>query len=174
MLSGIVIVLAALFALREPFDEMHQKRLFVLHTENVTTGERSLHVAAADGAPGLEGLVRHVARVFGEREGAEEGERELVPVQMDGYNSDWDTLYPFSSVCFCLLHVLREAEVLGWGVVLDAVQDSATRGSGVRLAVGSLHRRTLLALGCKVGVQVGEPLYDHAYEGQKRPRGWDA
>jgi hypothetical protein len=31
----VVGVLVALFAVREPFDGMHQKRLFVLHTENV-------------------------------------------------------------------------------------------------------------------------------------------
>jgi hypothetical protein len=98
MLSAVVLVLAALFAAREPFDAMHQKRIFVLHTENVTTGERSMHVAAADGAPGLDVLVGDVARVFGA--GGEEGrERALVPVQMDGYNSDWDMLYPFSGVC---------------------------------------------------------------------------
>jgi hypothetical protein len=97
----VVLVLAALVAAREPFDKMHQKRLFVLHTENVTVGERSVQVAAADGTPGLEGLVGDVARVFGEREGAEE--RALVPVQMDGYNSDWDMMYPFSPVCPFLL-----------------------------------------------------------------------
>jgi hypothetical protein len=67
MLREIVLVLEALFAAREPFDKMHQKRLFVLHTENVTVGERGLQVAAADWAPGLEGLVGDVARVFGER-----------------------------------------------------------------------------------------------------------
>jgi hypothetical protein len=32
----LVVVLVAVFAIREPFDEMHQKRLFVLHTENVS------------------------------------------------------------------------------------------------------------------------------------------
>jgi chromate transport protein ChrA len=33
--SIIVGVLMALFALRVPFDKMHQKRLFVIHQENV-------------------------------------------------------------------------------------------------------------------------------------------
>jgi hypothetical protein len=34
-LGGVVVVLLAVFAGREPFDGMHQKRLFVLHAENV-------------------------------------------------------------------------------------------------------------------------------------------
>jgi hypothetical protein len=55
-----------------------------------------LHIAAADGAPGFELLVGDIARAFGAD--ADEESRALVPVQMDGYNSDWDTLYPFSSV----------------------------------------------------------------------------
>lgn len=29
-------VVIAFFATLEPFDEMHQKRLFILHTENVS------------------------------------------------------------------------------------------------------------------------------------------
>jgi hypothetical protein len=52
-----VLALAALLAARKSFDSMH---LFVL-TENVTTGERSLHLVAADWMPAPEGLVRNVS-----------------------------------------------------------------------------------------------------------------
>ena len=47
-----MVLCVALFAMREPFDEMHQKRLFVLHTENVcyvliVLAEGSFHVPDA-------------------------------------------------------------------------------------------------------------------------------
>jgi hypothetical protein len=35
LLAGITAVAIALFSMREPFDEMHQQRIFVLHLENV-------------------------------------------------------------------------------------------------------------------------------------------
>ena len=35
LLSMTTFVLMGVFAMRTPFDEMHQKRLFVLHLENV-------------------------------------------------------------------------------------------------------------------------------------------
>lgn len=38
VLSVIMVVLIAVFASMEPFDAMHQKRLFVLHMENVGDG----------------------------------------------------------------------------------------------------------------------------------------
>jgi hypothetical protein len=31
----VVVILVALFAVRDPLDGMHQKRMFVLHTEKV-------------------------------------------------------------------------------------------------------------------------------------------
>ena len=34
-LFGLTVVATAIFAVREPFDAMHQKRLFVIHMENV-------------------------------------------------------------------------------------------------------------------------------------------
>lgn len=74
-----------------PFDEMHQKRLFILHLENVTTNEHHLHLAAADAAPGFELLVKDVAEEFGATGYVP------TPVIMDDYNSDWDLLYPFST-----------------------------------------------------------------------------
>jgi len=70
---------------------MHQKRLFVLHVENVTTNEHHLHLAAADGAPGFELLVKDIAEEFGAT-----GDMP-APVIMDDYNNDWDILYPFSA-----------------------------------------------------------------------------
>lgn len=36
----------AVFAMREPFDEMHQKRLYVLHQEDVRASRSSLLMAA--------------------------------------------------------------------------------------------------------------------------------
>ncbi|KAK7456416.1 hypothetical protein VKT23_010664 [Stygiomarasmius scandens] len=85
----------AIFAVREPFDEMHQKRLFVLRTENITTGEHHLHLSTSDGAPGFEALVHEIAREFGS--GPEENEEALPePIVMDHYNADWDPMFPFS------------------------------------------------------------------------------
>lgn len=101
----------AVFSMRAPFDETHQKRVFVLHLENVsfttqehrsqlshlcllqtTSQEHHLHLATADGAPGFHSLVTDIANEF-----AATGST-LVPVVMDDYNSDWDPLYPFSAV----------------------------------------------------------------------------
>lgn len=59
----------------------------------VTTHERHLHLADADSAPGFEGLVDDIAKEFGL------AGTNAVPVVMDDYNGDWDSLYPFSSVC---------------------------------------------------------------------------
>ena len=38
LLSMITGVSMAIFAMRSPFDSMHQKRLFVIHMENVRSG----------------------------------------------------------------------------------------------------------------------------------------
>lgn len=95
-LSIVTVLMMAVFARRVPFDAMHQKRLFVLHTENITTHEHHLHISAADGAPGLELLVRDIAKEFGSIEPGANTDA-LAPILMDGYNSDWDSLYPFSA-----------------------------------------------------------------------------
>ncbi|KAJ3576559.1 hypothetical protein NP233_g353 [Leucocoprinus birnbaumii] len=95
--NGIILsmittaIVMAVFSARRPFDEMHQKRLFVLHSENITTHEQFLHIAGADGAPGLELLVEDIVRDF--------STTDIVPKQvvMNDYNSDWDSLYPFSA-----------------------------------------------------------------------------
>ncbi|KAF8972707.1 hypothetical protein BDZ97DRAFT_1649998 [Flammula alnicola] len=91
LLSMLMTVLIGFFAMMEPFDKMHQKRLFILHLENITTNEHHLHLAAADGAPGFKDLVHDIVREFGTTD------VDPVPVVMDDYNSDWDPLYPFSA-----------------------------------------------------------------------------
>ena len=58
----------------------------------VTTNEHHLHIAAADSAPGFELLVKDIAEEFGAIGYIP------TPVIMDGYNNDWDSLYPFSAV----------------------------------------------------------------------------
>jgi hypothetical protein len=96
---------------------MHQKRLFVLHLENVTltlsaqyacadlttqvtTHEHHLHIASADGAPGFHELVKDITGEFTGLSAV-----ESVPVVMNDHNSDWDSLYPFSAVRIRLIPV---------------------------------------------------------------------
>ena len=67
--------------------------LMCLLNMKLQTHAQTLHIAAADGAPGLDLLVNDIAEEFG------------VPgatatfVTMDDNNTDWNPLYPFSSVC---------------------------------------------------------------------------
>ncbi|KXN84133.1 hypothetical protein AN958_00403 [Leucoagaricus sp. SymC.cos] len=92
LISSIVTAIAmAIFSVKQPFDEMHQKRLFILHSENITTREQHLHIAGADGAPGFELLVEDIVREFSTMDVVPE------PLVMNDYNSDWDSLYPFSA-----------------------------------------------------------------------------
>ncbi|KAI9062799.1 hypothetical protein FKP32DRAFT_1629419 [Trametes sanguinea] len=88
MLTGLAM---AIFSMRSPFDPMHQKRLFVIHMENITSEEQHLHVAAADGAPGFHELAANIAKEFSVPDATP------TTVVMDEWNSDWDTIYPFSS-----------------------------------------------------------------------------
>ncbi|KAH7910240.1 hypothetical protein BJ138DRAFT_132560 [Hygrophoropsis aurantiaca] len=81
----------AYFYGQSPFDPMHQKRLFVLHKENLNTQEQHLHIAAADGAPGFADLAVSIAEKFGVNG------TPPSAVIMDDWNSDWDSLYPFSA-----------------------------------------------------------------------------
>ncbi|KAG0704555.1 hypothetical protein DFH29DRAFT_910837 [Suillus ampliporus] len=90
LLLGVGVIMAV-FARKEVFDKNHQKRLFVLHKEDLNTREQHLHIAAADGAPGFDDLVHDITAHFG---------ADGVPpkaVVMDDWNGDWDTLYPFSA-----------------------------------------------------------------------------
>ncbi|EIW58152.1 uncharacterized protein TRAVEDRAFT_28892 [Trametes versicolor FP-101664 SS1] len=88
MITGLTM---AVFSMRSPFDSMHQKRLFVIHMENITSEEQHLHIAAADGAPGFHSLAADIAKAF--------STPDVTPtsVVMNDWNSDWDTVYPFSA-----------------------------------------------------------------------------
>jgi len=92
VLTLLTVLVMTLFTLPtwSPFDDMHQKRFFALHTENITSGEFSLHIAAADAAPGFKILVDSITTNFGLP-----GDTAKANA-MDDWNSDWDTLYPFS------------------------------------------------------------------------------
>ena len=106
-------VAIAAFSARSPFDEMHQKRVFVIHMENVggsssaaanypptefrlrlqvTTQEQHLHVAAADGAPGFPQLAQRIAEEWSVPGAVP------TPMSVDAWNNDWDVIYPFSAV----------------------------------------------------------------------------
>ncbi|THH08417.1 hypothetical protein EW146_g8997 [Bondarzewia mesenterica] len=90
-LAALTVAVIAIFAGREPFDALHQKRLFVLSSENVVTHERYLHIGTADGAPGFDTLVNEIAAEFGGVGVA------AVQEEMNDWNGDWDILYPFSA-----------------------------------------------------------------------------
>ncbi|KAG9125519.1 hypothetical protein FRC07_007283 [Ceratobasidium sp. 392] len=72
------------------FDVEHQKRLYALHMENVTSGEFSLQLGTSDAAPGFDTLVNEIVSEFGAA-----GTVPSVNV-MNDWNPDWDVLYPFS------------------------------------------------------------------------------
>jgi len=91
VLNLATVAIVAAFALRSPFDERHQRRLFVLGSDNITSHERHLHVGAADGAPGFDQLVNDIAANFGVVG------TQAVLEDMHDWNGDWDILYPFSS-----------------------------------------------------------------------------
>lgn len=64
-----------------------------------------MHIAAADGAPGLEALVMNIAIEFGVA-----GSQAAI-VTMDDTNTDWNSLYPFSAVSlFFRLHFKSEQD----------------------------------------------------------------
>ncbi|KAI0032979.1 hypothetical protein K488DRAFT_48677 [Vararia minispora EC-137] len=90
-LNMLLYAMTILFAQRSPFDTLHQRRVFVLSIDNVTSHERHLHIGAADGAPGFDALVEDIAAHFGV---AGVG---AAPEDMNDYNGDWDVLYPFSA-----------------------------------------------------------------------------
>ncbi|KAL0954165.1 hypothetical protein HGRIS_005299 [Hohenbuehelia grisea] len=91
LLTAATVVSMAVFAIRAPFDDMHQKRMFVLHLENITSQEHHLHIAAADPAPGFDTFAARIAQDF-----AAPG-HSLTREIMDDTNTDWDPLYPFSA-----------------------------------------------------------------------------
>ncbi|KAF8330069.1 uncharacterized protein EI90DRAFT_2923234, partial [Cantharellus anzutake] len=93
ILGAISILIIIVFATGciAIFDELHPRRLFILHSEDLLSGERSLHVSVADSAPGVLGLVSDIADRFGAT-----GMPDPRAVAMDEWNVDWDVLYPFS------------------------------------------------------------------------------
>ncbi|KAI0297822.1 hypothetical protein B0F90DRAFT_1811013 [Multifurca ochricompacta] len=91
ILNVMTIAAVAVFALRSPFDERHQRRLFVLSSDNITSHERYLHIGAADGGPGIEQLVDNIAANFGVVG------TQAIQEDMHDWNGDWDIIYPFSS-----------------------------------------------------------------------------
>ncbi|KAE9386618.1 hypothetical protein BT96DRAFT_1026164 [Gymnopus androsaceus JB14] len=114
VLKTLIIVMAlitavpiAIFSVREPFDSMHQKRVYVMRTENITTGEHHLHLSTSDGAPGFKELVYEIAKDFGaavppSKDSINQDNLTTIvaavpePIIMDKYNSDWDPMFPFS------------------------------------------------------------------------------
>ncbi|KAJ8075039.1 hypothetical protein PM082_019366 [Marasmius tenuissimus] len=100
LLGLVTVVTMAVFAARDPYDPMHQKRVYVMRTENITTGEHHLHISTSDSAPGFPELVFDIAKEFSTPEEVlDNGElihRAPKAVVMDKYNADWDPMFPFS------------------------------------------------------------------------------
>jgi len=90
-------VMVAVFSYKQPFDSDHPKRVFIIHTENVTSGEHSLHMAAADAAPKFSDLVQRVAQHIQNDGILNSSVLPLSTVAMHDHNGDWDVLYPFSA-----------------------------------------------------------------------------
>ncbi|KAJ7097218.1 hypothetical protein B0H15DRAFT_825213 [Mycena belliarum] len=133
VLAALTLANMALYARRDVFDAMHQKRLFVLHLENVTTHEHHLHIASADGAPGFHELVHDIMTEFAGLQTA------IEPVVMDDYNSDWDSLYPFSAFLSPYkIELPKDASYAspwiaeGTGFSLEAVDDVTDLVAGTR------------------------------------------
>ncbi|KAI0732187.1 hypothetical protein C8Q72DRAFT_774775 [Fomitopsis betulina] len=117
----------AVFSLRSPFDEMHQKRLFVIHMENVTTHEQHLHVAAADGAPGFQQLAQRIAEEW--------SVPGVIPTPLS-VDNDWDVLFPFSAFItpykFALPLKPEHLDVIDHGFIVSATNDTIDRVAGTR------------------------------------------
>jgi len=90
-LSILSVMLVGIYAAREPFDELHQKRLYVIHMHNTTTGSEHLHMAAADPSAGFAALVEELSGQFGVASISAE------KAEVNDWNSEWDILYPFSA-----------------------------------------------------------------------------
>ncbi|EJD41737.1 hypothetical protein AURDEDRAFT_115343 [Auricularia subglabra TFB-10046 SS5] len=90
VLWGLSALSASVFLRKNPFDAEHQRRYFIIHNENITTGEFSLNVAVSDRAPGAAAFVADIAAEF--------GAKDVAPVElpMNRYRAEWDSMYPFS------------------------------------------------------------------------------
>ncbi|KAG5644249.1 hypothetical protein DXG03_008787 [Asterophora parasitica] len=140
--SLITALLIAIFAMRVPFDDMHQKRLFILHLENITTHEQHLHIADADGAPGFELFASDIVNEFiAGRTGSavKSSSSALTSVDMHEYNSAWDPLYPFSAflTTYEVPLAVDPAYVSPWtvsgnGFTISAINDVKDLAAGTR------------------------------------------
>ncbi|KIY51748.1 hypothetical protein FISHEDRAFT_36479 [Fistulina hepatica ATCC 64428] len=92
-ISILLVLSVAAFSMKSPFDANHQKRVFVIHSENMTSHEESLNFATSDGAPKFEVLARDIAQHV-----TPEMADTFTSVVMDDYNSEWNVMYPFSAV----------------------------------------------------------------------------
>ncbi|KAH9839719.1 uncharacterized protein C8Q71DRAFT_905143 [Rhodofomes roseus] len=127
MLTAVAI---AVFSMRSPFDQMHQKRMFVIHMENITTQEQYLHVAAADSAPGFPQLAQRIAEDWSVPGAVP------TPMTMDAWNNDWDVVYPFSAFLtpykFELPLKSEHLDAIDHGFAVSATNDTTDRHSGTR------------------------------------------
>lgn len=130
LMVTITTISMAVFSMRSPFDTMHQKRLFVIHMENITSTEQHLHIGAADSAPGFHELVHDISQQF--------GAPGIAPdyVVMDDWNADWDTIYPFSAFLspYKMELPLREEymDQLDYSFTVTAVNDTINAEDGTR------------------------------------------
>ncbi|KAG6844823.1 hypothetical protein H0H87_003390 [Tephrocybe sp. NHM501043] len=125
MLGFTTAVLVAVFAMKVPFDAMHQK-------------QQSLHIATADGAPGFELLANQIVDEFVLSRGGD-ASAALTSMVMDDYNSEWDSLYPFSAFLkpYKVSLAVDPAYVSPWtvpgkGFSISAVNDVKDVASGTR------------------------------------------
>jgi len=130
VVTGVAMVV---FARRSPFDQMHQKRLFVVHMENTTSHEQHLHLAAADATPGFLTLATEIATQFGT------ADIEPKQVIMDDWNSHWDVLYPFSAYLSPYVIELpvnpaynEPISVAGAAFTVSAINDLVDEAAGTR------------------------------------------
>ncbi|EKM50065.1 uncharacterized protein PHACADRAFT_153387 [Phanerochaete carnosa HHB-10118-sp] len=130
LVSMATAVSIAVFSARNPFDAMHQKRLFVIHMENITSQEQHLHIAAADSAPGFDALAHDIAERFGV------SGVPPTPVIMNDWNADWDTIYPFSTFItpYKMELPLKEEymDLLDYSFAVSAVNDHIDTAAGTR------------------------------------------
>ncbi|KAJ3403636.1 hypothetical protein HDV05_007702, partial [Chytridiales sp. JEL 0842] len=85
LVTGLV---GAVFAFASfPYDMEHPKRFFIQFHQNVTSGERNLHISHAD-PPSMDILVDRIAKEFG-----------VTPTMqpIDDRNHAWPLFYPFSN-----------------------------------------------------------------------------
>jgi len=123
-------VAIAVFSMRSPFDQMHQKRVFVIHMENITTQEQHLHIASADSASGFPQLAQRIAE-----EWSVPGATPML-MNMDAWNNDWDVMYPVTAVLtpykFEMPLRPEHLDAIDHGFVVSATNDTIDRAAGTR------------------------------------------